>query len=59
MIEIALRYIKENVNAALDESVETTFAVESRNMVQTLQTEDSKEAIAAFQQKREPVFKGR
>jgi 2-(1,2-epoxy-1,2-dihydrophenyl)acetyl-CoA isomerase len=56
---IALRYIKENINAALDETIEQTIAIESRNMIQTLCTEDSKEAVAAFQQKREPVFKGR
>jgi 2-(1,2-epoxy-1,2-dihydrophenyl)acetyl-CoA isomerase len=56
---IALRYIKENINAALDESVEKSFSLESRNMVRTLFTEDSKEAVAAFQEKREPVFKGR
>jgi 2-(1,2-epoxy-1,2-dihydrophenyl)acetyl-CoA isomerase len=50
--------MKENIHAALDESVEKAFAVEARNMIHTLLTEDSKEAIAAFQQKREPVFKG-
>ena len=56
---IALRYIKENINAGLDASVEQSFATESRNMIRTLQSEDSQEAVRAFQEKREPVFKGR
>jgi 2-(1,2-epoxy-1,2-dihydrophenyl)acetyl-CoA isomerase len=56
---IALRYIKENINAAIDEPFERFLGVESRNMIQTLMTEDSKEAVAAFQEKRDPVFKGR
>ena len=56
---LALRYIKENINAALDEPFDRFLEIESRNMIQTLMTEDSKEAVAAFQDKRDPVFKGR
>jgi len=31
---------------------------EARNIIRCFQTEDSKEAIAAFQEKRAPVFRG-
>lgn len=55
---IALRYIKENVHAALDESFEQAFDVESRNMIRTRLTDDAKEAMQAFIEKREPTFKG-
>jgi 2-(1,2-epoxy-1,2-dihydrophenyl)acetyl-CoA isomerase len=55
---IALRYIKENVHAALDESVEQAFDVESRNMIRTRLTEDAREAMQAFLEKRDPAFKG-
>ena len=55
---IALRYIKENVHAALDQSVEQALDVESRNMIRTRLTDDAKEAMQAFIDKREPTFKG-
>jgi 2-(1,2-epoxy-1,2-dihydrophenyl)acetyl-CoA isomerase len=55
---IALRYVKENVHAALDESFEQAFDVESRNMIRTRLTTDAKEAMQAFVEKREPTFKG-
>jgi len=56
---VAYRYIKENVHAALDESLEKACEVESRNMIRSRMTHDSNEAIAAFTQKREPRFQGR
>ncbi len=55
---IALRCIKENVHAALDESLEQAFDIESRNMIRTRLTDDAKEAMRAFIEKREPTFKG-
>ncbi len=56
---VAYRYIKENVHAALDESLEKACEIEARNMVRSRMTRDSDEAIAAFIQKREPRFQGR
>lgn len=55
---VALRGIKQNVQAALDENVERAIAIESRNMVRSRLTQDAKEAMAAFADKREPKFKG-
>jgi 2-(1,2-epoxy-1,2-dihydrophenyl)acetyl-CoA isomerase len=55
---IALRYIKENIHAALDEPLEQACDVETRNMIRTRLTQDAKEAMAAFLEKRAPVFRG-
>jgi 2-(1,2-epoxy-1,2-dihydrophenyl)acetyl-CoA isomerase len=56
---IALRYIKENVQAALDEPIEAAFDIETRNNIRCRLTEDCKEAMAAFKEKRDPKFTGR
>ncbi|MGO9512667.1 MAG: enoyl-CoA hydratase [Steroidobacteraceae bacterium] len=56
---VALRYIKDNVHAALDEPLERACEVELRNMVRCRLTQDSREAMAAFAEKREPQFNGR
>jgi 2-(1,2-epoxy-1,2-dihydrophenyl)acetyl-CoA isomerase len=55
---IALRYIKDNVHAALDEPLERACEVEMRNMIRCRMTQDSREAMAAFAEKREPRFNG-
>lgn len=55
---VALRYIKENVEAALDGTLESTFDMECRNMIRARLTEDAKEAMQAFLEKREPRFQG-
>jgi 2-(1,2-epoxy-1,2-dihydrophenyl)acetyl-CoA isomerase len=55
---VALRYIKENIHAAMDEMLEPACEVESRNMIRTRLTQDAKEAMAAFLEKREPRFRG-
>lgn len=56
---VAYRFIKENVNTACTQSLETTIDMESRNMIRCRFTEDMAEAMKAFQEKREPTFKGR
>jgi 2-(1,2-epoxy-1,2-dihydrophenyl)acetyl-CoA isomerase len=56
---VAFRLIKQNLNAALTERVEDVASLEARNMIRSLATEDSKEAIRAFLEKREAQFKGR
>jgi 2-(1,2-epoxy-1,2-dihydrophenyl)acetyl-CoA isomerase len=55
---IALRYIKENVHAALDDSLERACEVETRNMIRCRMTQDAREAMTAFLEKREPRFRG-
>lgn len=55
---IALRYIKENVHAALDESLTAASEVEIRNMIRCRMTADSREAMTAIAEKREPKFTG-
>ena len=47
-----------DVEAALDGTIETTFDMESRNMIRARLTEDAKEAMKAFIEKREPRFTG-
>jgi len=56
---VAQRYIKENVQAALDLSLEQAFDVEARNMVRCRLTLDCKEAMSAVAEKRDPRFVGR
>jgi enoyl-CoA hydratase/carnithine racemase len=55
---IALRYMKENLNRALGESLRSCLDAEAERMVQSATTEDYAEAVRAFQEKRTPVFRG-
>jgi enoyl-CoA hydratase/carnithine racemase len=55
---IALRYMKENLNRALGESLRSCLDAEAERMVQSATTEDYAEAVQAFQEKRTPVFRG-
>lgn len=52
-------HLKENINSAVNDDVRTAFDIEARNFVRCLQTEDCKEAVAAFLERRKAVFKGR
>jgi enoyl-CoA hydratase/carnithine racemase len=56
---IALRYMKENLNRALDESLESCLETEAERMVAGAFTADYVEAVQAFTQKRTPRFEGR
>ena len=55
---IALRYIKENINRALDDDLGTCLDAEAVAMVRTMATADHREAAAAFVEKRQPTFHG-
>ncbi len=56
---LAYRFIKANLNAAETHSAEEMMAIEALNQVRVLRSEDAKEAIAAFLEKRTPKFVGR
>ena len=56
---LAYRCIKENIHAAANQTVEQLLALEARNMIRCRLSDDCKEALVAFQQKREPRFNGR
>ena len=55
---VALRYMKENLNRALSADLRTCLALEADRMSRSAQTQDHREAVAAFLGKRAPVFKG-
>jgi len=56
---VALRLMKQNLLAAETDRLRDVLELEGRNFVRALQTEDSKEAMRALQEKRNPEFKGR
>lgn len=56
---VALGYIKRNLFAAETEDFQTVLDLEAAHQARCAFTEDHKEAVAAFVEKRRPVFKGR
>ena len=56
---MAYRYIKQNIHAASNQTAENVFDLEARNMIRCRLSDDCEEALAAFQQKREPRFEGK
>ena len=56
---VALGYIKDNLDEAFDVSYRTAIDREAMRMLLTQGTEDHKEAVRAFVDKRKPAFKGR
>jgi enoyl-CoA hydratase/carnithine racemase len=56
---IALRWMKDNLNRAQSEPLDVLLELEAERMVDGAQTEDYLEAVAAFAEKRAPLFKGR
>ena len=56
---MAYRYMKENINRALDGDAIECMDLEVTHHTETAMTEDHREAAKAFVEKREPVFKGR
>lgn len=56
---VAFRYMKQNLNAAETMSFEEVLSIESANLIACSLTADHAEAIAAFGEKREPLFRGR
>ena len=56
---VALRYMKENLNRAVGADLRTCLALEADRMSRSAQSQDHREAVAAFLGKRAPVFTGR
>jgi len=56
---IAFRCLKRNLNAAEEGRLEDLLDMEAQHIARTHQTEDHKEAVRAFIEKRAPVFGGR
>lgn len=57
---VAYRYMKENLNRALSSGdMEDCLDLEATHHVHCGQTEDHKQAVKAFVDKKEPVFQGR
>ena len=56
---VAYGYMKRNLHAAETEPLATVLEMEAVHQARTAQTEDHREAVAAFTEKRPPVFHGR
>jgi 2-(1,2-epoxy-1,2-dihydrophenyl)acetyl-CoA isomerase len=59
MPQVAVAGMKRNLFAAETESFATVLDLESYNQARCSQTEDHREAVTAFKEKRRPVFTGR
>jgi 2-(1,2-epoxy-1,2-dihydrophenyl)acetyl-CoA isomerase len=58
MPQVAVAAVKRNLFAAETESFATVLDMEAFNQARCSQTEDHREAVQAFKEKRRPVFKG-
>ena len=56
---VAYRYMKENLNRAMNGEVDDCLDLEAPHHIHCGQTEDHRNATKAFVEKKEPVFKGR
>ncbi len=55
---IAIGYMKENINRAIELDLRGALAQEADRLMRCAQTNDHKEAVKAFMEKRSPVFNG-
>ncbi len=56
---VSYRYMKANVNLAVHSDFRTMLDREAETHLRCGETEDHAEGVAAFMEKREPVFNGR
>ncbi|MEP7360500.1 MAG: enoyl-CoA hydratase-related protein, partial [Chloroflexota bacterium] len=59
MPPLAVRAAKESVNRAYELSLEAGLEFERRNFFMLFASDDQKEGMAAFVDKRKPTWKGR
>ena len=59
MPQVAAGYVKRNLGAAETGDFQTSLDLEAFHQARCSQTEDHREAVAAFKEKRKPVFHGR
>lgn len=52
----ALVKMKENMQTGLTQSLDDSFALEAKHMIESGRSEEAREAITAFKAKRKPVF---
>jgi len=55
---VTYRFMKKNLNAAVDGSLEQILDLEATHMVLSSMTNDQREAVKAFMEKRKPQFTG-
>lgn len=55
----ALGFMKQNLNAAFQGTLDDVFRIESENMMRSFDSEDHKRSSIAFVEKKPPVFVGR
>jgi len=55
---LAIRYMKQNINRATEADFRTCLDWEADRLVRVAQTQDHREAVRAFIEKRPPVFRG-
>ncbi len=56
---LSLRYAKQAVNAAIEDSVSDTISAEAKLQHICITSADAQEGVIAFMQKRAPVWQGR
>jgi len=56
---VAIGYIKEHINRAFDTDLGTYLDTEAEHLLRCAQTEDHREAVSAFMEKRAPIFHGK
>jgi enoyl-CoA hydratase/carnithine racemase len=56
---ISMRLVKQTLNRAYDLDIEAVMALETAGTLECLASQDLREGLLAFQQRRSPDFKGR
>ena len=56
---VAFRYMKENLNRAMNGDIDDCLDLEATHHIHCGQTHDHKNAVKAFVEKKEPIFEGK